>query len=198
MNLFSACLRGPVRAQRLEASGGAQTCRALKRLSLPTRAQSRCVRTGSRWRLHASELRTLLVVFAMSATAVFGTPTISITSPASGSTIPLITSPGGATITATATPTAGSSLVSVQFFDNGTSIGTVGGTSPFSINWVPTSAGSHTLTATVTDNSVPTTGTTPSVNTATATSIVTVTTARTAAVLAPKDVTVAQGSEVFL
>src|SRR5688572_26875837 len=100
------------------------------------------------------------VLFA--ATAALATPTISITSPTSGSTIPLIISPAGFTITGTANPSSGSSIVSVQLFDNGVNIATVGGSS-FSVNWTPTTAGSHTLTATVTDNSVPTTGTTPSV-----------------------------------
>lgn len=133
-------------------------------------------------------------------TVAQATPTISITSPAPGTTIPSITTPAGFTISATAAPTAGGAVISsVQFFDNGVSIGTVGGTSPFTINWIPSTAGTHVLTATVTDNSVPTTSTTPSVNTATATSIVTVTTVRTVSVVAPiSNSTIAQNSAVFL
>ncbi len=144
----------------------------------------------------------LLAGALLAVASAFATPTISITSPASGSTIASATTPAGVTISATAAPTsspAGIVIQSVQFFVDGTSIGTVGGSSPFSITWVPTSAGSHTITATVTDNSVPTTGTTPSVNTATATSIVSITTVRTISIIAPSDnSTYAQGSQVYL
>jgi hypothetical protein len=135
----------------------------------------------------------------VAASSALATPTISITSPTSGSTIGSIDSPAGFTISANAAPTAGASIVSVQFFDNGVSIGTVGGTSPFSITWSPTSAGTHTLTATVTDNSVPTTGTSPSVTTATATSIVNVTRVRVVNLSTSVSTSnVAQGSQIFL
>ena len=150
----------------------------------------------------AFSLRRLLaaaVGLLLIGTVARATPTISITSPTSGSTIASVTTPAGFTISATATATSGASIASVQFFDNGTSIGTVGGTSPFSITWIPTTSGQHTLTATVTDNSVPTTGTSPSLNTATATSIVSVTTVRTVTVLAPTSgATLAQNSAIFL
>lgn len=137
-------------------------------------------------------------ILGLSASVALATPTISITSPSSGSTVASITSPAGISITATASPTTGASLSSVQFFVNGASIGTVGGTSPFSITWQPTSAGTQTITATVTDNSVPTTGTTPSVNTATATSIVTLTQVQTTSVISPTNgATFAQDSEIF-
>lgn len=141
------------------------------------------------------------LVAVLAAPFALATPTITITSPTSGSTLANVTTPVGVVITATAAATttpAGLSISSVQFFVNGTSIGTVGGTSPFSVTWFPTGAGTFTITATVTDNSIPNTGTTPTSNTATATSIVTVTTARTVTVTSPlNNSTVAQDSEVF-
>ncbi|MEY4939554.1 MAG: putative b-glycosidase, glycoside hydrolase family 8 protein, partial [Verrucomicrobiota bacterium] len=141
----------------------------------------------------------LLLAALVAIPSASGTPTISITDPASGGTLASISTPAGYTITATAAATANASIASVQFFDNGSSIGIVGGTSPFSITWIPTAAGLHTLTAVVTDNSVPTTGTSPSVNTATATSIVMVTAVRTVSLVAPQNnATLVQNSQIFL
>lgn len=142
-----------------------------------------------------------LLAAMLAAPAAFATPTIFITSPASGSTVASVVTPAGLTITATATATttpAGVVISSVQFFADGVSIGTAGGTSPFSVNWVPTTAGTHTITATVTDNSIPNTGTSPTSNSATATSIITLTTVRTATVAAPaNNSTYVQGAEIF-
>ncbi|MSU24930.1 MAG: hypothetical protein EXS32_14045 [Opitutus sp.] len=101
------------------------------------------------------------------------TPTITITSPTTGSTLnpgntaTLGNTPPTVTITATPTATAGSAISSVSFLVNGVSIGTVGGAGPYTISWSPTATGSYTLTATVTDTSVVTSGTTPNLNTGT-------------------------------
>jgi sulfur relay (sulfurtransferase) complex TusBCD TusD component (DsrE family) len=73
-------------------------------------------------------------------------PTASITAPAAGSV-----GVGSAnTVTATAADADGS-VASVQFFANGTSLGT-DTTAPYSITWTPTVAGSVNLTAVATDD----------------------------------------------
>ncbi len=118
-------------------------------------------------------LPALLTVAAMLFSATLSaTPTISITSPSTGSTVAVATNPPSVTISATAaigSSPVGTQVSSVNFFANGTSIGTVGGGAfgNYSITWFPTSTGTFTLTATVTDTSVVTTGTTPNLNTAT-------------------------------
>jgi hypothetical protein len=78
-------------------------------------------------------------------------PTVSITSPAASATVS-----GTVAITATAAPAAGYvnlSIVSVQFYVDGTSVGTAT-TSPYMVNWNAAMAtnGSHSLTAKATDN----------------------------------------------
>lgn len=77
-------------------------------------------------------------------------PTVSITSPTAGMTVM-----GTVMITATAAAGAGYSLTiaSVQFFLDGTSLGTVT-TSPYTFSWNAAMAtnGSHSLTAKATDN----------------------------------------------
>ena len=77
-------------------------------------------------------------------------PTVSITSPAANATVS-----GTVAITATAAAGAGYnlSIASVQFFVDGTSVGTAM-TSPYTVNWDATKAtnGSHSLTAKATDN----------------------------------------------
>src|SRR5687767_5207602 len=93
------------------------------------------------------------------ATAVWATPTITITSPPTGSNQTLSTTPPSLTITATTaigSSPVGTQVSSVTFFANGTSIGTVGGGAfgAYSITWFPTATGTYTLTATVTDTSV--------------------------------------------
>ena len=107
----------------------------------------------------------------VAATVAQATPTISITSPTTGSSINVGTTP---TVTINATTAIGSSPVGtqvsrVEFFVNSVSIGTVGGGAfgVYSTTWTPTSTGSYTLTAVVTDTSTVTTGTTPNLNTAT-------------------------------
>jgi len=78
-------------------------------------------------------------------------PTVSITAPMTGASV----SGTMVAITAMATASATYSLTiaSVQFFVDGTSIGTVM-TSPYTVNWDSTkvTSGSHSLTATATDS----------------------------------------------
>ncbi|WP_308709562.1 glycosyl hydrolase family 18 protein [Marinoscillum pacificum] len=74
-------------------------------------------------------------------------PTVSVTSPANGATY----SEGSAiNISATASDSDGS-VAAVEFFANGTSIGTVT-SSPYSVNWTPAMTGSFSLTAIATDD----------------------------------------------
>jgi len=75
-------------------------------------------------------------------------PTVALTAPAANTTYKL-----PATITLSATASAGEvndSLAKVEFFANGTLIGT-DTTSPYSITWSPGAAGSYSLTAKATD-----------------------------------------------
>jgi hypothetical protein len=78
-------------------------------------------------------------------------PTVSITAPMNGATVS-----GTVAITANAAPAAGYNnltIASVQFFVDGTSVGTATA-SPYTVNWDSTKAtnGSHSLTAKATDN----------------------------------------------
>ena len=76
-------------------------------------------------------------------------PTVSLTAPAANATYKL-----PATITINATAAAGEtndSITKVEFFANGTLIGT-DTTSPYSIAWSPSAAGSYVLTAKATDS----------------------------------------------
>ena len=148
-------------------------------------------------------LRRILAAGALVAAALVAraTPTISFTPaafPATGSPVAQST-PAGLNISVTATPTAGSTISQVAVSVNGVPLGSATGSSPFVINWVPTTAGTFTISATVTDTSAVTTGASASTNTATINSIVSVTAARTASVLAPINNSVlAAGSQIFL
>jgi Big-like domain-containing protein/CHRD domain-containing protein len=78
-------------------------------------------------------------------------PTVSITAPTAGMTVS-----GTVAITASAAPAAGYNnltIASVQFFVDGTSVGTAMA-SPYTVNWDSTKAtnGSHSLTAQATDS----------------------------------------------
>ncbi len=79
-------------------------------------------------------------------------PTVNITSPTSGGTVTVGTT---VAINANAVSASGT-IASVQFFENGISLGTVTG-SPFTFNWTPTTTGLFTLTAIATDNAGETT-----------------------------------------
>lgn len=71
-------------------------------------------------------------------------PTVSITSPTAGTMV-------GNPTTITATATSPNTIANVQFFANGTPIGT-SLTAPYSVVWTPTISGAYNLTAVVTDN----------------------------------------------
>ena len=74
-------------------------------------------------------------------------PTVSITSPANGSTF---TAPATVTLTANASDPDGS-VSKVEFFQGATLVGTDSG-SPYSVAWNNVPAGTYTLTAKATDN----------------------------------------------
>jgi len=76
-----------------------------------------------------------------------GGPSVTITSPKSTD---VLFSGNEITITATAQAQNGT-IVSVEFFYDGKSIG-IDNVAPYSINYMPVSSGSHTITATVTDS----------------------------------------------
>jgi hypothetical protein len=78
---------------------------------------------------------------------VIAAPTVTITSPGISSTVAVNTTQN---LTATAT-SAGGTIVSVEFFANGRSIG-ADTTFPYSVSWTPTSAGTFLVTAVATDN----------------------------------------------
>ncbi len=74
-------------------------------------------------------------------------PTVSITSPSTGSSI---FANGATTVSATASDSDGT-IASVAFYANNVPIGT-DTTFPYSVSWTPTATGSYTLTAVATDN----------------------------------------------
>ena len=73
-------------------------------------------------------------------------PTVSLSSPANGSTF---VTPANVTVTATASDSDGG-IQSVSFFANGSLIGT-STAAPYSVGWSVTSAGLYSLTAVATD-----------------------------------------------
>ena len=79
-------------------------------------------------------------------------PTVNITAPASGASIVQNTL---TSVSANAADPDGT-VVSVQFFDGATSIGT-DNTAPYSVTWTPTVTGAHSLTALATDDGTATT-----------------------------------------
>jgi hypothetical protein len=86
---------------------------------------------------------------AVTVTAVGSVPTVSVTAPAAGST----SFTGIATtLTATAAASSGATVNQVEFFANGTAIGTPVTSAPYTVSWTPTTAGAVALTARVTDS----------------------------------------------
>ncbi len=73
-------------------------------------------------------------------------PTVAITSPTSGSAIPVNTSQ---TVTATATAKVGT-IAKVEFYANGVSLGS-GAQFPYTATWLPKALGSYSLVAVATD-----------------------------------------------
>ena len=108
-------------------------------------------------------------------------PTVAVSAPTAGSSI-VIGTPTSVTATATAQAT-GTTITGVQFFANGTSIGT-STASPFSVTWLPTTGGASSITAVATDsNGTSTTSTAVNVNVTTPPPTVTVTGPAAGAVL---------------
>jgi hypothetical protein len=85
-------------------------------------------------------------------------PTVAISSPSSGG---IVTTGTGVTVTATANSPSGT-IGSVQFFENGISIGT-STTPPYTATFTPLSAGLYTLTAIATDGAGETTTSGPTI-----------------------------------
>lgn len=74
-------------------------------------------------------------------------PTVSVTTPSAGAQL-AVNVPH--TLAANASDTDGN-IISVQFFVNGTSVGT-DSNYPYTLSWTPTSLGTYAITATATDN----------------------------------------------
>jgi len=91
--------------------------------------------------------------------AVNRLPTVSLTAPANGSSVTINTP---LTLSANASDPDGS-VAKVGFYDGSTLIGE-DTSAPYSWSWVPTTTGSHTITARVTDNQAATASTTPAVS----------------------------------
>jgi hypothetical protein len=85
-------------------------------------------------------------------------PTLTITSPTTGSTV---TTGSSVTLTANASSLSGT-IASVEFFENGIAIGTVN-TPPYSVSFTPLSAGLYTFTAIATDGAGETTTSAPNI-----------------------------------
>lgn len=90
----------------------------------------------------------VVVTSAPVAVTVGGAPTIAITSPTAGTSLPAGL---GVTISANAAATTGATVQSVQFFVNGGAIGT-DNSAPYSTTWTPTVSGANVLSAQVTDS----------------------------------------------
>jgi len=75
-------------------------------------------------------------------------PTVALTAPANNSTGTIGTP---ITLSATAADSDGT-IASVQFLDGSAPIGAADTSAPYSVNWTPATAGTHTLTARATDN----------------------------------------------
>jgi len=76
-------------------------------------------------------------------------PTVKITSPASGANVKVN---ANTSITATATDSDGT-VASVRFYVNGSAIGAADTTAPYAISWKPAAEGTYRLTAVATDSS---------------------------------------------
>ena len=118
-----------------------------------------------------------------------------LTSPVDGANLGTLTSPSNkVTLTADALPSSGSAFItSVDFRVNGASVGS-DSAAPYSVEWMPTSPGTYTLTAVATDSSAASNNTLQS-----APVVVTVAAVRTAAVTSPaSNVTIAAGSQLYV
>ena len=76
-----------------------------------------------------------------------GGPTVSVTSNVASSP-----APGSFALTASASPVSGESIATLQFKDGGTAIGAALTAAPYTYTWIGVAAGTHSVTATATDN----------------------------------------------
>jgi FtsP/CotA-like multicopper oxidase with cupredoxin domain/regulation of enolase protein 1 (concanavalin A-like superfamily) len=102
--------------------------------------------------IDCSHVNTALATASFDAVAVSGgtvtTPTVAISSPANGT---IYAAPATIPITATATAGPGAAITKVDFFDATTLVGTAT-TAPYTVNYANVPAGTHSLTARVTDS----------------------------------------------
>jgi RHS repeat-associated protein len=78
-----------------------------------------------------------------------GGPTVTMTSPTSGGSG---TAPASVILTATAAPVSGDNIASLQFYENGTAVGPLLTSAPYTYTWTGVGQGSYSLTAKATDN----------------------------------------------
>ncbi|MEO8101531.1 MAG: Ig-like domain-containing protein [Betaproteobacteria bacterium] len=89
------------------------------------------------------------ILFSANAQIALAVPTVALTSPAAAANFG---APAAITITATATPSAGTTITKVEFFRGGTTlIGTVTA-SPYTFAWTNVAIGNYSLTAKATDS----------------------------------------------
>ena len=95
--------------------------------------------------------------FCVSALSFAGTPTVSLGNPSNGATYQ---APASVNMLASASPSSGSSISKVEFFNGSTLLGARTGV-PYTYAWTSVAAGSYTLTAKATDNQGGTTTSSP-------------------------------------
>jgi RHS repeat-associated protein len=79
----------------------------------------------------------------------YAAPTVSILTPNNGATA---AAPATFSLTASATPSSGTTIQSVQYYANGSRIGSALTTAPYTYSWTNVLGGSYSLTARATDN----------------------------------------------
>ncbi|MDO8539541.1 MAG: Ig-like domain-containing protein [Opitutaceae bacterium] len=89
-----------------------------------------------------------LTTSSVVAVTAIALPTTAITSPANNASLPVGTA---ATLTASASPSAGATVAQVEFFADATSLGVVAA-APYSVLWTPAAVGPVVLTTRVTDS----------------------------------------------
>ena len=89
----------------------------------------------------------LLGLMAFTATPAVAAPTVSLTAPAANT---VYAAPASVTLTATATPSTGTTISKVEFYQGTTLIDTDTAT-PYSVSWASIPAGTYSLTAKATD-----------------------------------------------
>jgi RHS repeat-associated protein len=114
---------------------------------------NRLGRTAMRGEIGMKLARALWLVLAVMGLAAAGNtqaaPTVSILTPSNGASAG---APATFSLTAKATPSSGTTIKSVQYYANGTAIGSALNTSPYSYSWTNVLAGTYSLTAKATDS----------------------------------------------